>query len=86
MSDTVPWHEWPEPSLRPPIQPDLVPLHDSEDGLLDEESPWDGEWVRMDGLSASRSRFIPAWQGIVDARAFDLRFIPAVQGIARITH
>lgn len=35
--EMVPWTNWPEPSTPPAIEPDPVPLHERDEGLLDEE-------------------------------------------------
>ncbi|WP_156480362.1 hypothetical protein [Acetobacter tropicalis] len=48
MTDTLDWHEWPEPEPhRPPVTPHPVPLHESEPGLTDEEVlPLREDWWR----------------------------------------
>lgn len=35
--EMVPWEDWPESSIAPATEPDPVPLHEREPGLLDEE-------------------------------------------------
>lgn len=47
MTDTIPWTDWPESSIPPAIEPDPVPLHEREEGLLDEEVlPLREDWWR----------------------------------------
>ncbi|MFT8308511.1 hypothetical protein [Acetobacter malorum] len=45
--EMVPFEDWPEPSIPPAIEPDPVPLHEREEGLLDEEVlPLAADWWR----------------------------------------
>lgn len=45
--EMVPFEDWPEPSIPPAIEPDPVPLHEREEGLLDEEVlPLEADWLK----------------------------------------
>lgn len=52
MTDTLDWHEWPEPEPhRPPVTPHPVPLHETEPGLTDEEVlPLAEDWWKGSAL------------------------------------
>ncbi|WP_062143449.1 hypothetical protein [Acetobacter cerevisiae] len=45
--DVVAWSDWPEQSVRPALVPDLIPIHEPEPGLMDEEIlPLEDDWFR----------------------------------------